>query len=373
MEIELEASLDRWVEAHLLDPRQADRIRVFEQAHAPQSRSRLPILIGLAFGGIMLAAGVLLFISAHWDELSPTQRMTLLVLALAAFHATGAWCSPRFRALSVTLHTTGTVALGGGIFLAGQIFNLQEHWPGGVMLWAMGAAAGWVLLGDWPQLATAAILIPFWLEGEWFDAVPHGQDAIQIGSVGFLLLAISYVTAIHPRLLPSRGAQAGVFNWLGGLALLPAAAVVATLGRARDASTTAGLQTLGWCFAILIPLAFAAYYRRASAWMNVVAAMWGVGLSLLAQRQADAAVYAWCGVGAAGMVAWGVGEFRAERVNLGMAGFAITLLCFFFSNVMDKLGRSASLIALGTLFLAGGWFWERLRRRLVSRALEGAQ
>ena len=27
-----------------------------------------------------------------------------------------------------------------------------------------------------------------------------------------------------------------------------------------------------------------------------------------------------------------------------MAGFAITILCFYFSSVMDKLGRSASLI-----------------------------
>jgi len=33
--------------------------------------------------------------------------------------------------------------------------------------------------------------------------------------------------------------------------------------------------------------------------------------------------------------------------------------------VMDKLGRSASLIGMGVLFLLGGWSLERLRRRLV--------
>jgi len=51
-----------------------------------------------------------------------------------------------------------------------------------------------------------------------------------------------------------------------------------------------------------------------------------------------------------------------------MAGFAITILVFYFSTFMDKLGRSASLIGLGLLFLAGGWALEKLRRRLVARA-----
>jgi len=33
---------------------------------------------------------------------------------------------------------------------------------------------------------------------------------------------------------------------------------------------------------------------------------------------------------------------------------------------MDRLGRSASLVGLGLLFLGGGWALERTRRRLVA-------
>ena len=55
-----------------------------------------------------------------------------------------------------------------------------------------------------------------------------------------------------------------------------------------------------------------------------------------------------------------------------MAGFALTLLFFYFSAVMDKLGRSASLIGLGLLFLAGGWGFEKMRRRFVAQARESA-
>ena len=75
----------------------------------------------------------------------------------------------------------------------------------------------------------------------------------------------------------------------------------------------------------------------------------------------------------AGMrVAWGLWEARKERINAGIAGFALTVLAFYFSTVMDKLGRSASLIGLGLLFLAGGWLLEKARRRLVARLEKGA-
>jgi hypothetical protein len=105
--------------------------------------------------------------------------------------------------------------------------------------------------------------------------------------------------------------------------------------------------------------------------MNAVAAAWVVVLSLLAWGRADTGMYLWCGIGAAGLIAWGIHELRAERINFGMAGFALTVLFFFFSSVMDRLGRSASLMALGVVFLAGGWYWEKLRRRLIERVHAG--
>ena len=83
--------------------------------------------------------------------------------------------------------------------------------------------------------------------------------------------------------------------------------------------------------------------------------------------------YVWAGIGSLGLVAWGLLERRKERINLGVAGFALAVFSFYFSNVMDKLGRSASLIGLGVLFLFGGWGLERTRRQLVARVAGGAQ
>src|SRR5664279_1755633 len=173
MRIELEPSLDRWVEAQILDRQQADRIRQFESEQVPRRRARWPVIMAVAFGGLMLAAGVLLFVSAHWDDLSPFQRMALLVLAVGGFHLAGAFSAMRMRSAGVTLHAVGTVALGGAIAMAGQIFNMQEHWPTAVLLWVAGAVAGYLLLRDWPHFALSALLLPWWLAGEFIEAVPR--------------------------------------------------------------------------------------------------------------------------------------------------------------------------------------------------------
>jgi len=373
MRIEFEPSLERWVEAQILDRQQADRIRQFEAEQIPHRRARWPVIMALAFGGIMLAAGVLLFVSAHWDELSPFQRIALLVLTVGGFHVGGAVSLNGFRALGITLHAVGTVALGGAIAMAGQIFNLQEHWPTAVLLWAAGAIAGYLLLRDWPHLTLSAILLPWWLAGEWAEAAAHRQDTWPVVSCGVLLLAICYLSVRMPG-ADSREDQVRVaLTWLGGLALLPATLAVAferhAYGRASDMAPA--LLAAGWACALLLPLGFAYAFRRNAVWMNAVAAIWVVGLNLAAEAQLDIALYGWCALGAAGMIVWGIHEFRAERINLGMAGFALTIVFFFFSSVMDKLGRSASLMALGILFVGGGWYWEKLRRRLVAGVVSG--
>ncbi|MDR3090416.1 MAG: hypothetical protein LBU39_11485 [Desulfobulbaceae bacterium] len=58
-------------------------------------------------------------------------------------------------------------------------------------------------------------------------------------------------------------------------------------------------------------------------------------------------------------------------VNLGFAGFAVNVFCFYSITVSDKLERSLSLIGLGLLFLIGGWILEKTRRRLMMNIAGG--
>ena len=362
--------LQRWVSAGLLDAAAAGRIRAWEAGQQPSQEQeatvRWPVRLAIALGGLLLSAGVLLFVAAHWDALPPGARFTLVIGALAGFHGAGALADERSPALATTLHACGTVALGGGIFLSGQIFHLQEHWPSGLLLWALGAWLGWALLRDWPQAMLAAILTPAWLVGEWTVAVGRHRGGSVLG-VGVLLLALVYLGALPDPRGTARATRRALV-WIGGLALIPATLLF--IAAAHDDPVGRGdlpgrLSAVGWLVAAGGPLAFSWWLRRAPSPVLLALAAWtAAGPVLVGLR--GAAPYLWAGTLSLGVVAWGIVERRSERINLGVAGFAGTVLVFYFSSVMDRLGRSASLIGLGLLFLGGGWALERARRRLVA-------
>jgi len=373
-----ERRLVRWTRDGVIDAMTAERIRAYEARHEDNQGLRWPVLLAISLGGLLLGAGVLLFVAAHWEKFSPGARFGLVLSLVALFHIAAAFASERFPVLSATLHAVGTISVGAGVFLAGQIFNLQEHWPGGLLLWTLAAWAAYALLHTWPQATLAAVLTPMWLSGEWLVATGSSIGKNKILAQGLLLLAITYLTA----LLPDRKTRVReALVWIGALALIPTVLLVIVAGIESDWRKfwPPGLtQASGWLAALSLPLALAWILRRGASWMNLIAALWVVALgttTLPSMRNATALGYVWrelgpyavCLLGAVGLIAWGLQEARKERINLGVAGFALTLVFFYFANVMDKLGRSLSLIGLGLLFLLGGWLLERTRRRLVAR------
>jgi uncharacterized membrane protein len=370
-----EGELERWVEAGVLDSTAAERIRAWERSHGGPSAPRQtpglrwPVRLALGLGGLLVGAGVLLFVAAHWDALSPGQRFDLVLATVAGFHLVGAAADARWPALGATLHACGTVALGGGIFLSGQIFNLQEHWPGGLLLWALGALLGWLLLRDWPQAMLVALLTPAWLAGEWSVATA-GQHGEGVMATGLLLLALVYLGA-RPDAGRDDSSTRRALVWIGGIALIPTAFLVVAASDARHGlgNLTSIRLVAGAAVALGAPLGLAWLLHRTITPVFLGLVVW-TALGPILSTQRGVVPYIWAAGLSLGLIAWGVLERRAERINLGVAGFALTVLVFYFSSVMDRLGRSASLIGLGLLFLGGGWVLERTRRRLVASVQE---
>jgi hypothetical protein len=121
---------------------------------------------------------------------------------------------------------------------------------------------------------------------------------------------------------------------------------------------------------LLLPLPVAYALRGRQSWPMLA---WGAGIGLqvfVASKGMPILSHLIAGLASVSLAGWGVAELRKERVNLGLAGFAVTVLSFHFSYIADAINRSLGLIVLGVLFLAGGWQLERLRRRLMRR-IEG--
>jgi uncharacterized membrane protein len=379
-----EQQIQRWTTAGVIDQTIAERILAFEAGQNRHASLRWPVILAMVFGGILLAAGITLFVAAHWAELSPSERFALMILMVGVFQIGGAVLADHFPALSTTLHALGTLTLGAAIFLTAQMFNLHENWATGVLLWAVGAAVGFALLRDWVQAGALALLVPAWLISQWTITTQSHWGGNRPVEIGLLLLATCYLSA---RIGDQESTGRRALVWIGAIALLPCAGTAIALSMEENTEYPWNQAPLlaftplliAWIVAIVGPLLVAWFLRGRAAWINALWAVWAYVLVLTAGRAhrfdssgnrrdlvMTLALYALCALGSVWLVAWGVSEQRKERINLGIAAFAISVLFFYFDSFMGKLGRSASLLILGTLCLAGGYALEMTRRRLVS-------
>lgn len=387
---DIESLLNRWQSAGALDAEDAARIRAYEAGQQRPAGLRWQVLVALLLGAILLACGVVLFVSAHWEDMSPGGRYALVVAMLAMFHIGGGFAREKFGGLSTTLHGVGTVATGAAIALVGQIFNIQEHWPAAVLLWAVAALAGWALLRDQAQQILALLLVPAWMLSELeFHLSGHIGDEVYIGR--FLLVwAVLYLTfftgsrrRVAHGVLFAAGAVAavtGIVFMLAGWRSWYGMSFVPSEVRFWGWMAIAAAPLVIAAFKgpkVLIPLAVAIGFAEALPWCLH---LWTQYYTLsngtrtsYSGTEPNLAAHALVLAFTVFLIWWGVHMASKALVNYGVVGFAVAVGWFYFSNIFDKVGRSLGLIGLGILFLAGGWALEMTRRRLVAHMAQSAE
>ncbi len=372
---DIESLLNRWQSAGVLEPEAARRIRAWESAQdAPSLQQSQRVgwqgMVALILGALLLACGVVLFVSAHWDQLGPGSRFGLVVLLLSVFHLAGAATRARFLGLSIAFHAVGTVSAGASIALVGQIFNLQEHWPTAILLWAIAALAGWALLGDEAQQTLTFLLFPAWMLSEIAFAVEdHAGSPAFIGR--FLAVwAVLYLTLF---LGTRRRAVGGILFAVSAIAgAIAVGAMVLDwdeLNFRHPSTLSLGARALIWAATAAMPLGLS-IFRPIRSFIPVA-----VSIAFAALLPFVAGYSNWTHLAAQLLVAaftlfllwWGVRRGSHALVNLSMVWFALTVAWFYFSSIFDKVGRSLGLIGIGVLFLAGGWALEKTRRNLIAR------
>lgn len=382
-----EEHLERWQGAGIVDAGTAERIRAYEAAEVQPAGHRWQVLIALILGGILLGAGVLLFVAAHWDQVSPATRLLLVVGALALLHAGAVFVAPRFAGMATALHAVGTVGAGAAIAMVGQIFNMQEHWPAAVLLWALCAAAGWYFLRDQFQQVCLLLLAPAWLICEWtYRANMYHGGAVYLYRMIAVLAAVYLTAFLHSR----KKAVWGILFTASAVAL-PITTVNLADGWGQDAWRTQGhgMMPVSLRVAALVVmflgLTASWFWNRRSVVPGMAVVLMVFVLPWLRTRvdypypggfakaeEPSISAYALVAAVSVFLAWWGVREKSRALINYGIAMFALTVIWFYFSSLMDKLGRSLGLIGLGVLFLAGGWLLERMRRRLIGHMSEEA-
>jgi uncharacterized membrane protein len=368
---DFERYLTRWQSAGLLDAMAASRIRAFESEEKKPAGLRWQVIVLLILGAILLACGVALFVSAHWDKLGPVARLSVVLAMVSLFHLGGAWARGRFKGLSTALHAVGTLATGAAIALVGQIFNIEEHWPAAILMWALAALFGWMLLHDEAQQTLTLLLFPAWMLSEFtYYADGHIGEEVYIGRflVVWAVLYLTFFIGSQRKVLPwILYASSAIYGLVGVVLLLEG---WRTWG--EKTYLPLGLRTWGWIATAAVPLLFAAFKFSKSVIPVAVAIAFSIALPwcsrLSWQNNRDAlsfSAYALVAAFCVFLIWWGVRQLSQALVNLGIVCFALTVFWFYFSDIFDKLDRSLGLIGLGILFLAGGWVLEKTRRNLI--------
>ena len=376
-----EGYLSRWQSAGLLDEGTAARIREFEAAQEKPAGRQWQVLLALILGGILLGAGVPLFVAAHWDAVSPPVRILLVLSMLVFFHGLALSTRQTFPSFATGMHALGTVSSGAAIALIGQIFNMQEHWPTAVLVWALCAGAGWYLLRDVFQQTLTLLLVPAWIVCEFcYWVEPYKGSTIYVARLLLVLAAVYLGAFLHAR-------QRALFGILFGVGAVMAPVAVGMLAEGWEVPFGIdhwGFVPLSWRMATAlllfvigavalfldrrasVPVATAIVLAYAVPWARSRTMEDGFHGATYVDVEPNLVAHALVSLATVVLVLWGHRIASKVLVNYGIGAFAVSVMWFYFSNVMGKLDRALGLMLLGVLFLVGGWALERTRRRLLS-------
>jgi len=122
-----------------------------------------------------VGAGIISFISAHWDRIAPAPKVVVLVSVMLACHLSGFYLwrlSGRSPRLGHALIVLGTLLFGANIGLLAQIFHIQLNIYYTLFGWAIGAIAMAYALESTPN-AIIAIVLSFIGVCFWISENPH--------------------------------------------------------------------------------------------------------------------------------------------------------------------------------------------------------
>lgn len=386
----IEEESETWVEDGLLSEEQREAILA---RYSQQDRRKRQAAIISVLGAVLVGVGAILFVATNWQEIPRVVRVGLLLGSMLVAHGTGWYLreqtskSPR---VGHALYLLGSLLFGALLFLGAQLYNVNAHAPGLLLLWAIGVIPMAWGIRSRPILILSVAITGLWLgfqTVEWMELARDVYEPVAVMvpffAFGVLLWGLGRLHGSWDRLAPvarfepflrgfgALGVFAGLYVFTFDLPdttpgepgfILPLAVVslvfmaVGLAGQVLWTSRSGRTDGLAWAeTGTLGGLAFLMLLTAAVPDLVVGPVLFNVVLA----------------AGIIGLVMLGVQLADELLINLGLVFFVIDLVTRYFDFFFDLLDRSIFFIVGGLILLGGGWWLERQRQELVDRARGG--
>jgi len=160
----LKDEISRWQELGLLAEPQGEAL--LQDIDARRSKRSFGYVFAI-LGAVLIAAALVAFVAANWNELSKLVRVALLMSSIWVSYLIAYISSQRHSpVIAQAFYVIAIAAFGTSIMLIGQIYQLQGRYENALFLWMLGGLATTVAArSSWALVYSAGI------SGAWMIAV----------------------------------------------------------------------------------------------------------------------------------------------------------------------------------------------------------
>lgn len=190
----LPSEIQLWLAEGIIQEADADKIRKrYRLDELEQESQTMLIKIIFGFGIVLIALGIVAFVTAHWESIPRFGRLGLVVGSMFISHLTGFWLWERKKSpvLGHALIVLGTLIFGASIALIAQIFHLPGDFYDGVLVWVVGALVMGYAVSSLPHFILALIGSCFWYFS-WLENNPNKTWLMPLLIIAFVLVFIPY-------------------------------------------------------------------------------------------------------------------------------------------------------------------------------------
>ena len=194
---QLKQDLEMWIQKGLVPAENRDAI--LQSVSTGSAVGRLETIIAV-FGAILIGAGALSFVGANWAAMTKAARLFVLFGGMSLAYGIAIWFHHQGRAaIGQAFVLLGVLLFGANIWLIAQTYNINSHYPDGLLMWGLGALAAAYLVPSLASLGAALVIGGYWtfLETTGNDSVLHLPFLAYWAACAGLAGAMNWRPGIH--------------------------------------------------------------------------------------------------------------------------------------------------------------------------------